>query len=189
MAVDRKLRASAGFSLVEVMIAMVVLAVGLLSILGMFAFAMTVMQDAQNDLIAREKAKDALENVFSARDTGQITFNQIQNSSTPPGIFDPNPQPIYVTRGDGLINSSDYIATGGVYETVTLPGPDGILGTADDIQVPLSNFSRTITISPVKDAGGGINPDLRQIAVTVQYQGERVGKRQYTTTGYISRYH
>jgi len=180
---------SQGFSLVEVMVAIVVLAVGLLSILGMFVFAMSTMQTAQEDLIAREKAKDALENVFSARDTGQITFDQIQNSTTPPGIFDPGAQPIYITRGDGLINVSDYIAPGGVYESVTLPGPDGILGTADDIQMPLSNFKRTITISPVTDASGGVNPDLRQIAVTVQYQAERYGTRQYTTTGYISRYH
>jgi prepilin-type N-terminal cleavage/methylation domain-containing protein len=183
-------RTSSGFTLIEVLVAMVVLAAGLMSILGMFVFSMNVMQNAQEDLIAREQAKEALENVVSARDTGQVTFNQIQNTTTAPGIFDPNFQPIYIPRlPDGLINTADYIAPGGVLESVTLPGPDGILGTGDDIIVPLSNFQRRIIINPVLDATGGVNPNVVKIVVTVQYSAGQPGPHQYTVSGYVGRYH
>lgn len=190
MKIQEVRRHSSGFSLIEVMVAMVVLAVGLISILGMFVFSISVMQNAQEDLLAREKAKEALESVVSARDTGQITFDQIQNTTTAPGIFDPNFQPLYIPRlPDGLINTAAYIAPGGVMESITLPGPDGILGTADDIVMPLNNFQRQITISPVLDKSGGVNPNIRQIVVTVQYTTPPAGLHQYVVTGYISRYH
>jgi prepilin-type N-terminal cleavage/methylation domain-containing protein len=194
MAMTVKLRRSSGFTLIEVMIAIVVLGVGLLSALALFVTSMSTMQSAQEDLIAREKAKEAFESVVSARDTGEITFDQIQNIATAPGIFNPDPQPLYVPRATtslaGITNTPDYLAPGGVVESVTLPGKDGILGTADDIQMPLTNFQRQITITPAKDASGGTNPSLRQIVVTVQYNGARVGViHQYSVTGYVSRYH
>jgi prepilin-type N-terminal cleavage/methylation domain-containing protein len=183
-------RNSSGFSLIEVMVAMIVLATGMLSVVGMFVFSLGIMQTAQEDLLAREKAKEALESVVSARDTGEITFDQIQNTTTTPGIFDPNFQPLYVPRlPDGLINTASYVAPGGTYDSVTLPGHDGILGTADDIVVPLSNFSRQITITPVLNSDGSTNPNIRQIVVTVQYSAAQVGTHRYAVTGYISRYH
>lgn len=60
------------------------------------------------------------------------------------------------------------------------PGPDGKLGTADDVQIPLSNFTRTITIVNVTG-----NPNLRQIQVTVNYNTAGL-QRQYTLTTFIS---
>lgn len=184
---------SAGFTLLEVMISIVILGVGLLSILGMFVFAVSTMQGAQEDLIAREKAKQALENVVSARDTGLVTFDQIQNTTTAPGIFDPNFQPLYIGRNTtplaGLINTGDYLATGGVIESIILPGPDGILGTGDDIKMPLTYFQRQILITPLLDASGSANPNLRQIVVTVSYSGPQIGNHRYSVNGYVSRYH
>jgi len=184
---------STGFTLVEVMVSIVILGVGLLSILGMFVFAVSSMQGAQEDLIAREKAKQALENVVSARDTGAVTFDQIQNTTTVPGIFDPNFQPLYITRSNkplaGLINTADYLAAGGVVESILLPGPDGILGTADDVTMPLTNFQRQILINNILDANGTPNPNLRQIVVTVTYSGPQLGVHRYSVNGYVSRYH
>jgi prepilin-type N-terminal cleavage/methylation domain-containing protein len=186
----RRRGSSSGFSLVEVLVAMVVLATGLMSVVGMFVFSISIMQTAQEDLLAREKAKEALESVVSARDTGQITFDQIQNTTNAPGIFDPNFQPLYIPRlPDGLINTASYVQPGGTLESVTLPGPDGILGTADDIIVPLSNFQRQITITPVPTAIGGVDPNMRQIVVTVQYTATQQGTHKYSVTGYISRFH
>ena len=192
MAVKQKQKASPGFSLIEVMMAIVVLAAGLLSILGMFVFSLSTMQTAQEDLIAREKAKETLESVASARDNGEITFTQIQNSPT--GIFSPNPQPIYVacntTSQSGIVNTNDYVKNcAGTIESVNLPGPDGVFGTSDDIALPLTSFSRQVTISAIKTANGADNPNLRQIKITVTYTGQRGGKGQYTVTSYISRYH
>jgi len=59
--VDNKVRRkSRGFSLVEVLIAMVVLTVGLLAVIASFATAIAATQSAQEDLIARHKALDAI---------------------------------------------------------------------------------------------------------------------------------
>jgi hypothetical protein len=46
------------------------------------------------------------------------------------------------------------------------PGPNGILGDADDIVTPLSGFTRQIQILELSP----VNPDLRQIVVTITYQ-------------------
>jgi hypothetical protein len=55
-------------------------------------------------------------------------------------------------------------------ECVVMPGPDGILGTADDTAMSLGNFTRQIQISSVLESDGvTINPNLKQIVVTITY--------------------
>ena len=72
-------------------------------------------------------------------------------------------------------------------ECVVLPGPDGILGTADDVAMSLNNFTRQITISPVLNSDGSVNPNLRQINVTVTYvSGTSTVPRVYTVDSLIS---
>ena len=64
------------------------------------------------------------------------------------------------------------------------PGPDNLLGTADD--VPLVGFTREIAICDVTG-----NPDLRQIVVTIRYNGSgAIGnlRREYRLTTYVSRF-
>ena len=68
-----------GFSLVEVLLAMVILVVGLVSLLGLFAHAIVTMQTSQENLLARQKVREALENIYTARNTQQIVFDDIQN--------------------------------------------------------------------------------------------------------------
>jgi hypothetical protein len=69
-----------------------------------------------------------------------------------------------------------------------LPGPDGILGTADDQIIPLNNLQRQILIEPLIDATGNTSPDIRKITVTVQVTSSQRGNRNYTVIGYISRF-
>ena len=70
----------AGFSLVEVLFAAVILMVGLLSMVAVFGYAVAATQTVQEDQIAKQKAQELLENIFTARDTQQITFAQIANT-------------------------------------------------------------------------------------------------------------
>jgi lactate dehydrogenase-like 2-hydroxyacid dehydrogenase len=63
-------------------------------------------------------------------------------------------------------------------ESEVLPGPDNILGTADDVVIPLTSFTRQIIIT-------NIAANLRQILVIVNYQvGSLTRQRQLVT--YIS---
>jgi len=190
-------RKSRGFSLIEVMIAMVVLTVGLLAVIASFATAIAATQSAQEDLIARHKALDAMESIYTARNSQQIPFTSIANQANG-GIFKGGPQPLLCAGPDGLVGTGDDVGcttvagavcpNGGV-ECMVLPGPDGILGNADDQIMSLANFSRTITISQVLQPNGQINPNLMAITIAVTYTKAGWPVRTYTADGLMSSYH
>ncbi|MGP0018094.1 MAG: prepilin-type N-terminal cleavage/methylation domain-containing protein [Candidatus Sulfotelmatobacter sp.] len=181
-----------GFTLIEVMIAIAIMGIGILTLVASFAAAVGSTQNAQLNLIAREKTLQALESVYTARNTQQISFAQIANISSG-GIFTNGATQLLNPGPDGLVNTADdlnYAASGPCPagpECVVLPGPDGILGTADDVGMSLANFTRAITISPVLNSDGSINPNLKQINVTVTYtSGTSSVPRIYTVDALIS---
>jgi type II secretory pathway pseudopilin PulG len=194
---DRGHSGQRGFSLIEVLFSVVILMVGLLAMVAVFGLALATTQSVQEDQIAKQKAQELMENIFTARDTQQISFAQIAN--TPAGIFVQGLNPLLDTGPDGLAGTGDDVAfnpavTGcpaainptGV-ECIKLPGPDGMLGTADDTYMVLGNFQRQIRILNWLNPDGTINPNLKQIVVTVQYT--RPGSAQprtYTVNALIS---
>ena len=138
---------------------------------------MAHMATSSANLVAREKAREAVESVHTARDTRTITWCQIYNvtlrresaecTSAAPGVFLDGAQPLKDPGADGLVNTAD---DGGRPKSSGMPGPDGILGNADDVHVPMTNYTRTILISNLtQDDGTGINQDLRMITVTITY--------------------
>ncbi len=190
MGIERKPSKQRGFTLIEAMVAAAVLATGLLSVLSLFAYSLSNLQLSQEDLIARAKAKEGLESVFSARDSSQITFDQINNKANG-GIFLDGFALLYDPPGtDGIANTDDdSTSASSQLDAIVLPGPDGILGTADDVRQTLTNFQRQITISPVFLTGTTtINNNLRLVTVTVRYTVPQFGGRQYQVSAYISKY-
>ncbi|MGO9405207.1 MAG: prepilin-type N-terminal cleavage/methylation domain-containing protein [Terriglobales bacterium] len=182
-----------GFTLIETMIAIVVLMIGVLTIVAVFATAIASTQNAQQNLIARQKAEETLESIFTARNTQQINFSQIANISSG-GIFTDGPAQLFAAGPDGLVNTADDIPfpANGVCpagpECIPLPGPDGILGTPDDVPMSLAYFTRQIQINPVLEADGvTVNPNLKQITVTVAYTtGGSSAPRSYSVNALIS---
>jgi prepilin-type N-terminal cleavage/methylation domain-containing protein len=181
-----------GFSLVEVMIAIAILSIGILTIVAAFASAVASTQYAEENLIARQKALEAMESIFTARNTQQITFAQINNIPNG-GIFVSGAAQLLSAGNDGLVNTADDVPfpANGVCpsgpECFPMPGADGILGTADDVPMSLGNFTRQITISPVLEADGvTVDPNLKQITVNVSYQGNAGTPRTYTVNALIS---
>lgn len=182
-----------GFSLVEVIIAISVLSIGILTLIAAFGGAVASTQNAQENLIARQKALEAMESIFTARNTQQITFAAINNIPSG-GLFVTGATQLMDAGPDGLVNTADDIQfpANGVCpagpECIPLPGPDGILGTADDVPMSLANFTRTITITPVLEADGVTpDPSLRQVTVTISYAGTG-GAHNYTVNALISKY-
>jgi hypothetical protein len=169
-----------GFSLVEVVVATGILATGLLSLAGVFSLGMLHMAGSTPGLIAREKAREAVESVHTARDTGDLPWSKIQNIPAP-GVFLTGEQPMYKAGLDGLVNTADDAAA--LLEKQA--GNDNLLGTSDDIS--LTDFTREIQITNLFADGSLtiVNPNLRQIKVIVKY---KVGGnwRTYTLTTYIS---
>jgi prepilin-type N-terminal cleavage/methylation domain-containing protein len=171
-------RRDAGFTLIEAMIAMGILTVGLMGLAQAFYVGMQHMSTSTASLVAREKAREAVESVHTARDTRVITWAQIRNVSAG-GVFLDGSRPLNAPGVDGLVNTADDAAAG--VETMRDPGPNGILGDADDILTPLSGFRREIQIRDVVPA----NPDLRQLVVTISYTVGRL-QRSYTLRTVIS---
>jgi prepilin-type N-terminal cleavage/methylation domain-containing protein len=182
-----------GFTLIETMIAITIMTIGIVSLLAAFGTAVAATQNAQSNLIARQKALEAMESIYTARNTQQITFAQIGNIASG-GIFTNGATPLKSAGPDGLVNTADdtnFPAAGACPtgpECITMPGPDGILGTSDDTPLSLSNFTRQIQINPVLEADGvTIDPNLKQIIVTVSYStGGSLVPRAYTVNALIS---
>jgi prepilin-type N-terminal cleavage/methylation domain-containing protein len=182
-----------GFTMIETMVAIAIMSVGLLALLAAFATAITATQNSQENLIARQKAVQAMESIYTARNTQQVSFAQIANTSSG-GMFVTGAVQMKCAGPDGLVNTTDDVncpASGPCPagpECIVLPGPDGVLGTADDIGMSLANFTRQIQISNVLEADGvTFNPTLKQITVTVSYSsaGSTV-PRTYAVNGLIS---
>jgi len=174
----------AGFSLAEVMTAMFILSVGMVSMLALFSTAIDNMEGSQEDLICKQKAREAVEAIFTARESAQVNFSNINNTTTAGGIFVVGSSGLQLPGPDGLLGTADDTGT----ETMVLPGPDGVLGTADDQTIVLSNYQRSITISSVMSSNNVVNPDIRQLTVSVSYTNAKGKIRSYTINTLISRY-
>jgi len=154
-----------GFSLVEVMVAMFILTAGLLPLAALFAVGVQRMTASTPQLLAREKAREAIESVHAARDTGEASWATIRN-----------------------------LADGGVFlngaQAIKAPGNDGLVNTADDgaTEIPLSQMTREIDINTLNvDGTTTVNVNLREVRVVVRYA---VGSTWFTyvLTTYISSY-
>jgi type II secretory pathway pseudopilin PulG len=173
---------SKGFSLVETVIALGVLATGVIGAAGVLTMGMANLNSSPADVVMTQKATQAIEAVFSARDSHKLTWAQIRNvvgAANDGGVFLDGPQPLKVAGNDGLVNTAD----DGAIETVDLPGKDGILGTADDQIVNLGGYTREIMIRDVTSENG----QLRSIVVTITFQNGST-KRSYVLSSFISSY-
>jgi prepilin-type N-terminal cleavage/methylation domain-containing protein len=162
-----------GFTLVETMIAIIILSGGLLALATGFAEGMVIMSTSHYHQIAKEKASEAIESVFTSRDTRTIMWAQVRNVSDG-GVFLNGPQILRSQGPDGLVNTAD----DGALESEILPGPDELLGTGDDVTVPLDKFTREIVIQDIA-------PNLRRITVIVSYQIGHL-TRLYQLVSFIS---
>lgn len=169
-----------GFALLETLIAVVVLMIGLLAVLATFAMAVGNTGAVQLDSVARQKAAEAMESIYTARQTSQIAFDKIQNVGNGGGIFTPGFTAMTDPGPDGLDGTGDDVPSA----MVRLPGASGVItNTSADVLVDLSNFTRQIAIANV--AG---NPNVRQITVTVRYPVPQGWMKSYQLQGLISSY-
>jgi hypothetical protein len=170
-AVDRALPVGSagderGFSLAEVLVATLILTTGLLPLAALFAVGVQRMGASTPMMIAREKAREAIESVHAARDTGEASWATIRN-----------------------------VADGGIFKNeataIKDPGPDGLVNTGDDgaEEFPIDLFTREINITDliVDDTEDTVDPNLRQVTIIVRYKVNSAWAT-YTVVTYISSY-
>ena len=176
-----KKQGSRGFTLLECMVAMAVLSFGILSLVSVFTQGLKNSYQAQIQFIAQQKAREAMETIFTARDTKILTWAQIANASQG-GVFTDGPQALCDPGPDGLFGTADDNC--GIPDAVvTGPGPDKIFGTADDKTLPLTPWmTRTIVFTPDPNI-----VNLNKITVTINwtYEGQT---GSISISSYISNY-
>lgn len=158
-------RGEQGFSFVEVLVAMGLLTAGLLPLVALFTMGVQRITASTPMLMAREKAREAIESVHAARDTGTASWASIQN----------------VTGGGRFLNG---------HQAIKHPGNDGLVNTSDDgaIELPVAEYTREIAITPlVSEVTGVTDPNLRQVRVTVRYKVYGAW-RDYVMITYVSSY-
>jgi prepilin-type N-terminal cleavage/methylation domain-containing protein len=169
------MRSQSGFSLIETMVSMLVLTVGVLGLSQAFISGVQKSSSSPYEVLATQKAAEAVESVFAARDSHTITWAQMQNSAQG-GVFVGVPTPMKTAGVDGILNTSD----DGSVESFVFPGPDGFVGTPDDKTLTLDGFTRKIAIVE-------LSAYLRQITVTITYPANGQTKT-YEVTALISQY-
>jgi Tfp pilus assembly protein PilV len=107
-----------GFSLIETIMALVVLLVGILSTMQAISYGILSMQESEKRALGKEAARSTMETIFSIRDLQ---------------AFDPQTGEPYNWNAIQVSNGSN----GGVFldgwnPIRENPGDDGIFGTADD---------------------------------------------------------
>ena len=186
--------AERGFSLIEVMISMVILTVGLLSLAAVIGLAMTATQTSQEDMIAKQLANEAYESIITARNSSQITWDDIQNvgSTNCPlsgaascGIFQTGTNAIYLPATTGVYAGIVGTSAHGAAQTLEEPGPGGRYGDSDDVILPLTNYQRSILITELNPPV----PTLRNVTITMTYTTPQTkAPKTYILNSYISQY-
>lgn len=173
-------RSQAGFSYVDVMIAVTVLMVGVMAMLSAITSGMVMTTTSQQQLDAKQYALSTVEAIFSARDLETLGFDAVGNvgdATIPAAVFLGGDRPFYSTAGtDGIVGTADDSA-----------GPDGVVGTSDDTS-PVDGFSRQINITNLPDPDRpGAPISLRQIDVTVSFK-LGTSQNQAKMTSYVANY-
>src|SRR5205807_5730445 len=104
-------KAQSGFTLLEAMIAVVIMSVGILSLAAVYAQGIQTANMTQLDYIAEKKAEQAVETIFAARDSKLLAWTNIRNvtgvGGANDGVFLIGPQPLLAAGPDGLYGTAD----------------------------------------------------------------------------------
>ena len=157
----RRRSAEGGFSLLEMVVAMVILTVGLLGVASAISYALMASNRGRGVTNSKMLIVSALEQMETLRNTGQLNFDEISNAQVAGSTFRGFP--------------ADF------RDVSTVPGPDGVFGTADDLSTapgPDGNYGTTDDTRDMTRARPGVtrqilitelNPMLKKIQVTLRY--------------------
>jgi len=158
-------RSQAGFSYIDVMIAVVILMVGVLALLSGLAGSIVQARAHEQQLLAKQVTTSTMESIMSVKETdpNRLGWNAVGNVGSNPDA-NGNSQGIFLT---------------GWQSVYTDPGADEVIGTADDTGTVVPNLRRRIVITDVCDPerpspvicnpAGTYAVKIRSVVVTVQY--------------------
>jgi type II secretory pathway pseudopilin PulG len=134
---------SAGFSYIDVMIAIVILMVGILALIAAISASMLISRGQEQQLNAKQYLVSTMESIMSAKETAPegtdltpLGWNAIGNVGSNIDPATGQPRGVFVT---------------GVQEVRQNAGPDEIIGTFDDTGPVVPGLARQIVITDLCD--------------------------------------
>ena len=161
----KQLHPESGVTILEMVVAMLILTVGLLGLAGSIGYAVSVSNKGRNLTNSKLLVVSLIEQMETLRNTEQLTFGQIANQGQVDNSgsartfigFPTQFQSLSINPGpDGIFGTDDDLIS---------PGPDNIYGTSDDVVDPtwiVSGYQRQISIT-------NLSPNLKRIQVTLRY--------------------
>ncbi|MFN0279600.1 MAG: hypothetical protein ACKVRN_13545 [Pyrinomonadaceae bacterium] len=171
-----KHKQEAGFSYIDVMIALVILMVGILALLSGITGSILQTRGQEQQLQAKQYATSALESIMSVKETDptRMGWNAVGNVGSNP--VNSVPQGIFVI---------------GFQQVVTDAGPDEVIGTGDDNGDPIVGLQRRIVITDICDIErpsyncsppGTLAVKMRSVAITLRYNVGALQRDENITT-------
>lgn len=167
----------AGFSYIDVMVALVILMVGILALLSGIAGSVVQSRSHEQQLLAKQIATSTMESIMSVKETDpdRLGWNAIGNVGS-------NPNSAGVPQGVFVI---------GLQSVTVDAGPDEVIGTADDNGAIVPQIQRQIVITDLCDPdrpssictpAGFARIRMRSVAVTVIYNVGGLQRQELLTT-------
>lgn len=150
-------RSDEGFSLLEMVVAILILTIGLLGVASAISYALIASNRGRGVTNSKMLVVSILEQMETLRNTHKLTFEEISNTQQPSSSF------------------TGFPYADGVFRPVsTVPGADGVFGTADDLWVGTGTTDDLTLARPgvsrqIKITTFPANPYLKKIEVTLRY--------------------
>ena len=171
------LKSAAGFSLLEMVVAVNILAIGLLAAAAAIGYALMASNSGRTLTNSKLLVVSALEQMQTLRDAGQLTFEEISNTQVSGSRFSgfpSDPRPVTDEPGpDGIFGTVDDLVS---------PGANGVYGDGDDFTDPARarpDVRRSIVIT-------SLSPTLKKIQVTLEYAPNAGASRQMVGVSYLN---
>lgn len=155
--VNRRRHSEAGFSLLEMVVAMVILTIGLLGVASAVGYSLMASNRGRSLTNSKMLVVSILEQMETLRNTRELSFEEISNTQATGSSFTGFPY-----------NASEFRPVS------TVPGNDGVFGTADDLWGATGttddmSLARPGVTRQIKITGFPSNPYLKKIEVTLRY--------------------
>jgi prepilin-type N-terminal cleavage/methylation domain-containing protein len=163
-----------GFSLLEMVVAILIMTIALLGMASAISYALMFSNRGRGVTNAKMLVVSILEQMETLRDTRALTFDEISN---------------------GQVQGSPF--TGFPYSSTnfrpvsTVPGRDGVFGTADDLWGPTGNTDNPALARPgvtrqILITTFPTNPFIKKIQVTLRYQAGGGKMADLVGIGYLN---
>lgn len=174
-------KSDAGFSLLELVVAITLLTVGLLAVAAAIGYAAVAANHGRAVTNTKLLVVSILEQTETLRNSGHLTFGQIANVANVDnthatrnfGGFQPGFQQVSTNPGpDGIFGTADDLVDAGT---------DGVFGTGDDFVNPafaVVGVTRQIEIT-------SLSSTLKKVEVTIEYPVSS-GRKQLTAISYLN---